>query len=239
MMAVPPLSGSSSRNAYLDISRGIYLDYQPIHLFGFNRDVGTSYETIWNNGGGIYSFPVSALVMSVVSDEAADTMGVRISGLDSNYNQISETVTLDGTTPVTTTQSFLRINDARITSGNNVGDITISNGGTTYAFLEATYGVSQAAIYSVPAGFSFYITQVDVTSGTIGSNKYGSLRACLRQFEGPELHFFESTFVTSQLVYDLQVPFKIPEKCDFSLECKSSSSTNEFTIYVGGILLDD
>ena len=238
-MAVPPLAGSSSRDPYLDISRGLYLDWQPIHLFGFNRDVATAYETIWNNGGGIYTFPASALTMSVVSGEAADTMGVRISGLDTNWNQITETVTLNGTTPVTTTKQFLRINDARITSGNNAGDISISNGGTTYAFIEAGFGVSQATIFSVPAGFSFYITQVDITSGTIGANKYGTVRACLKQFDGPELHFFESTFVTSQLTYDVRIPFKIPEKCDFSMECKSSSSSNEFTIYLSGVLLDD
>ena len=234
-----PLNLSSSRHAYLDIARGLYTEWSTVQLFGFNRDVGTSYETVWNNGGGIYTFPGSAVQMSVVSDSASDTMGVRISGLDASYNQISETVTLDGTTPVTTTASFLRINDARITSGNNVGDITIANGGTTYAFLEATYGIHQAAIYSVPAGHSFYITRVDFTSGTIGSNKYGLARACLKQFEGPELHFFETSFVTSQLSYDLQVPFKVPEKCDFSLECKSSSSTNEMTVYFAGVLLDD
>ena len=234
-----PLNGASSRHPYLDIARGLYTDWQTVHKFGFNRDVGTAYETIWDNGGGIYTFPSSALTMSVVSDSESDTMGVLISGLDSNWNQISETVTLDGTTPVNTSKQFLRINDARITSGNNVGDITIANGGTTYAFLEATYGVNQAIVFSVPAGFSLYITQVDVTSGTITGNKYGFMRARLKQFEGPELHFFESTFVTSQLTYDMNVPFKIPEKCDFSMECKSSSSSNEFTIYMSAIMMDD
>lgn len=238
-MAVPPLAGSSSRDPYLDISRGIYLDWQPIHLFGFNRDVANAYETIWNNGGGIYTFPASALTMSVVSDDDADTMGVRISGLDTNWNQITETVTLDGTTPVTTTKQFLRINDARITSGNNVGDISISNGGTTYGFIEATFGVTQATIFSVPAGFSFYITQLEITSGTITGNRYGTARACLKQFGGPELHFFESTFVEGQLHYDVKIPFRIPEKCDFSMECKSSASSNEFTAYLSGVLLDD
>jgi len=238
-MAVQSLSGSSSRHAYLDIARGMYLDWQTVHLFGFNRSIGTSYETIWNNGGGIYAFPGSALTMSLVSSSGSDTMAVRITGLDSNYNQITDTVTLTGTTPVTTSKQFLRINDTRITSGNNVGNITISNGGTTYAYIEATYGVQQSIVYTVPAGFSFYITQVDFTSGTIGSNKYGFARTYLKQFNGPQLYFFETTFVTSQLTYDLQVPFKIPEKCDFSLEAKSSSGTNEITVFLAGVLLDD
>lgn len=233
------LNTNSSRNVYLDIARGLYTDWQTVHLFGFNRTVETSYETIFNDGGGIYTFPSSALTMSVVSGSALDTMNVQITGLDSNWNQITDTVTLNGTTPVTTSKQFLRINDARITSGNNVGNITISNSGTTYSFIEATYGASQAIIFSVPAGYSLYITQVDITSGTINSNKYGYIRACMNKFEGAKLHFFESTFVTSQLKYDIQVPFKVPEKCDFSMECKSSASSNEFTIYVTGVMMDD
>jgi hypothetical protein len=237
MMPILKLVDNSSRNIYLDAARGLHPDCETVHLFGFNRDVGTSYETIVNDGGGIYTFPASAVQMSLVST-TADTMPVQISGLDASRNRITETITLSGTTPVTTTKSFLRINDARITSGSNTGDITISNAGTTYAFIEAGYGVHQAAVYSVPAGFSLYISQFSVTSGTINSNKYGFVRACVKNSTS-EIHFFESTFVSSQLTYDLQVPFKVPAGHDFSIEIKSSSSTNEFTVYVGGILIDD
>lgn len=237
-MPILKLVDNSSRNIYLDAARGLHPDCEAIHQFGFNRDVGTSYETIVNDGGGIYTFPASAVQMSLVSTSASDTMSVQISGLDASRNRITETIALTGTTSVTTTQSFLRINDARITSGSNVGDITISNAGTTYAYIEAGYGVHQAAIYSVPSGFSFYITQVSVTSGTIGSNKYGFLRACLKNSSG-EIHFFESTFVISQLSYILQIPFKVPAGHDLSFECKSSDQSNEFTVYFGGMLIDD
>lgn len=233
-----PLLQYPSRNVYFDIARGIHPDCETVHMFGFNRDVADAYETIWNNGGGIYTFPASAVQMSVVSTSASDTMPVLISGLDASRNRIAETVTLNGTTAVTTTQSFLRINSAQITSGNNVGDISITNGGTTYGHIEATYGTHQATIYSVPANHSLYIAHVSVTSGTINSNKYGFLRACI-QSATVEQHFFESTFVTSQLDYQVNVPFKVPAGFDFTMEAKSSSSTNEFTAYVAGILVND
>lgn len=233
-----PLLQYVSRNSYFDVARGIHPDCETIHLFGFNRTVGTSYETLFNNGGGIYTYPASAVQMSVVSASASDTMTVQISGLSVSRARITETVTLTGTTAVTTTNSFLRINDARITSGSNVGNITISNAGTTYAFIEAGSGVHQASIFSVPANHSLYIAHVSVTSGTINSNKYGILRACMKNAT-TELHFFESTFVTSQLDYQVHVPFKVPAGWDFSLEAKSSSSENEFTGYVAGILVND
>lgn len=238
-MPVLSLNQTSSRNAYFDIARGLRPDCSSVHLFGFNRSIGTSYETVWNNGGGIYEFPASATQLSLESTSASDTMPVVISGLDGNRNEISETITLTGTTAVTTTQSFYRINDARITTGNNVGDIDIYADETTYAFIEATYGVHMAAFYSTPAGKSLYILQVDFTSGTVGPNKYMFSRACLKDDNSLEQHFFESTFVTSQLTYNLSQPFKIPASHDFLLEAKSSDQSNELTIYLSAVLVED
>lgn len=236
-MPILNLNTTSSRNTYFDIARGLRPDCTPIHLFGFNRTIETAYETVWNNGGGIYTFPASATQLSLESSSASDTMDVQITGLDADRNILVETITLNGTTAVTTTGSFLRINDARITSGNNVGNIDIYADETTYAYIEATYGVHQAAIYSTPSTHSLYITQIDFTSGTLTSNKYMAARACLRN--GYELHFFETTFVTSQLTYNLQQPFKIPAGHDFTLEGKSSAQTNELSIYIAGVLMED
>ena len=238
-MPVLNYNTTSSRDPYLDIARNIRPDCTPVDLFGFNRTIETSYETIWNNGGGIYSFPAAATQLSLESSSASDTMAVQITGLDANRNVLVETVTLNGTTAVTTTGSFLRINDARITSGNNVGDIDIYADETTYAYIEATYGVHQAAIYSTPAGHSLYICQVDFTSGTLTSNKYMFARACLKGPSDLELHFFETTFVTSQLAYNLKKPFRVPPEHDFTLEGKSSAQTNELSIYIGAVLMED
>jgi len=238
-MSVQRLNSSSSRNVYLDAPRGIHPDCTAVHRFSFNASVGTSYETIWDGVAGIYAFPSTGVIMSCVSTSASDTMGLTITGLDADYKEISETVTLTGVTSVSTTKSFLRINYAQIATGSNVGEIDISNGGTVYGHISVGNGVQQSSVFSVPAGQSLYITQIDWTSGTIGSNKYGFARAYLKLFGGPTLRFFESTFVTSQLKYEPPVPFKVPEKCDFAIECKSSATTNEFGCYINALLIDD
>jgi hypothetical protein len=226
------------RDDYLNIARNIRPDSQAINLFGFNRDVETSYETIMNDGGGLYSFPGSALTMSAVSSSASDTMQLYIEGLDASYAPINDTITLTGTSAVTTNVDFFRINDARILSGSNVGNITISNGGTTYAYIEAGYGIHQAIVYTTQAGVSLYVNQVDFTSGTINPNKYMIARAKIIN-SGTTIVFFESSFVTSQLSYDMQIPFRIPEKTDFTLEAKSSSGSNELSIFLNGVLIED
>lgn len=219
-----------------DVAKGNIWDSKALNIFGFNRTVGTAFETLWDDGGN-YVFPSSALVMSAVSSSASDTMNLLISGLDANYNEITETVTLAGTSAVQTTLSFLRINSAVILSGSNVGNISISNGGTNYAYISATLGTTQACIYTVPAGHSVYLFRIDCTSGTNNGQKYLTIRNLVCNESGRKLRVSEATFSTSQVSFDRQVPFKIEEKTDFSFEAKSSASENEVSIFIEAILV--
>jgi hypothetical protein len=220
-----------------DIAKGNIWDSEAVNIFGFNRVIGTDWETVWNDGSN-YVYPTSAVQMSLVSSSASDTMAVLINGLDSNYEKISETVTLTGTTAVTTTLSFYRINSAIILSGSNVGDISISNGGTLYAFIEAELGTTQAAIYTVPAGHSLYLFRIDANSATTNGQKYIMFRN-VATFNGRTLRVAEATFATSMVSYDRQIPFKIGEKTDFHFEAKSSASENEMGLFIEAVLVKD
>ena len=227
----------ATQNVYLDISRGNYSNATSLNIFGFNRSIGTDFETVWNDGGN-YVYPTSALIMSLVSTSAADTMDVLIVGLDINYNAISETVTLTGTSAVTTSAAFFRINSAVILAGSNVGDISINSGGTKYAFIEALIGTTQSSVYTVPAGHSLYLVRIDANSATTNGQKYLFIRNVLTT-GGRTLRVSEATFATSQVSYDRQAPFKIAEKSDFHFEAKSSSSTNEISMFVEAVLIKD
>ena len=221
-----------------DVAQGRMWDRRAVNIFGFNTTVGTAFETLWNDGAG-YVFPSSAVAMDLVSTSASDTMDVLVSGLDANYAEISETVTLTGTVAVTTSASFLRINSAIILASNNVGDISISNGGTTYGFIGTNLGTTQACIYTVPAGHSLYLFRIDFNSATTNGNKYVTVRNRLANSTGRVLHVAEATFAVSQVSYDRQVPFKIAEKTDFEFQAKSSSATNEIAVFVEAVLVKD
>jgi hypothetical protein len=120
-------------------------------------------------------------------------------------------------------------------SGNNAGDISISNGGTTYGFIGTNLGTTQACIYTVPAGHSLYLFRIDFNSATTNGNKYVTVRNKLATDTGRILHVAEATFAVSQVSYDRQVPFKIAEKTDFQFQAKSSSSTNEVAVFVEAV----
>lgn len=220
-----------------DIAKGNMWDSRTLNLFGVNRTVGTDWETLWDDGGN-YVYPTSALIMSAVSSSASDTMALLISGLDENYNEITETVTLNGTSSVSTSASFLRVNSAVILAGSNVGNITISNGGQTYGYITIGVGLAQSSVYTVPAGHSIYIYRIDCTSGTTNGQKYISLRNFTRTSSGRILRVAESTFSAS-VSFDRQVPFRITEKTDFHYEAKSSSSSNEISIITEALLIQD
>src|SRR6056297_2046883 len=228
------------RDSGLAISRGLIGETEPLNIFGFNRTIGTTYETVFNGGGGVYQYPASAVQMDVVSSDAADTGQVRISGLDADYNRISEVVTLNGLTTVTTTQPFLRINGAALVATPNLtGNVTISNGGTTHGYIEAEVGVQQGCFYSVPAGHSLYIVRIDVNCGTIDTNKTIFIRNHLQFPSGVEYNVAEASFNVSQVSYDRQIPFRINEKTDFSFRAKSDAATNEVSIFVEAVLVKE
>lgn len=137
-----------------------------LSISGYRQSSSTAFQPAWEDGAYVY-FP-SAQVVRVWSDSASDTnVSVLINGLDANYVQQTETVVLtNGTTGVLTTKQFLRINSISLTRApNNVGllhagssdkTITLAYIGTT---ANNSAGRSQMTIYTVPAGYTFYLTQ--------------------------------------------------------------------------------
>jgi len=222
----------------LDIARGYYKELRPIQLFGFNRTVETSFESLFNNGGGVYPFLSSASALTCVSSSASDTTGLYIEGLDADYKPISETITLTGTSAVTTSQAFLRVNRARMATVTNVGNISVTVSTDTVAYIEAGMGAHQAIVYTVPANSKLFITSVSFTSGTVNTNKY--ITGIAKMVNGTLTQkFWESTWSVGFLQFDIKMPFVIPERTDFEFQVKSSSGENEVDCYLASFLETD
>jgi hypothetical protein len=227
-----------SPHALLEIASERMPEVVPVNAFGFTAALADDWFTMWN-GPAAHAYPASAVQMDVVSSSASDTMAIVISGLDADYESIAEIITVNGTASVTTTNSFLRINNATILSGSNVGNISISNGGTVYAYIGAEIGTTQACVYSTPANHSLYLFRISITSGTVNPNKYISYRNRVDSSNGRILRVAQSTFQQDMQTFDRQVPFRIAPKSDFQFEAKSSSGTNEVSIFVEALLMKD
>ena len=160
----------------LQVGRTQIAGHTNVQIFGYSAAVGsTALGPLWEgltSSGGNYVYPGSALQMTLVSTNNADTQTVQVQGLDANYNLLSEYVVLTGTTGVTTVNSYFRINGLYITNGINAGTITCKNSTNLYAKINAGIGQTQMSLYTVPNGYTFYLTyvQADSSIGFTSSN---------------------------------------------------------------------
>ena len=208
----------------LQVSRSQIMGHNNIQLFGYSAAVGsTALGPLWEGltvSGGAYVYPGSALQMTLVSSNAADTQIVQIQGLDANYNLLSEYVTLNGTTGVVSVNSYLRINGLYITNGVNAGTITCKNSTNLYAQINAGVGQTQMSIYTVPNGYTFYLTYVQADS-SIGftssnymifaeSNKF-NLSVANDNINGYPVNYGGNTTLLNQSPYvqSLNIPYTV------------------------------
>lgn len=101
--------------------------------------------------------PTSSSVLSVASSSASDTTQIiRVKGIDSNNIELNESITLTGTTPVNSINSYIEIRSIT-KSSTSLGRITITSnsGGATVAILspaDLAYSVMAIRLHYIPSG---------------------------------------------------------------------------------------
>ena len=158
--------GSNVKDFLFEVVRGnTFLEF-PVTLVGLNEGVGNgALETVWPHGDR-YVFPTSAAVVDLVSDDAQDSgagTGIRrliVRGLDANYDSVSEVMFTNGTTIVTSTVEFFRINEMNVevagSALNAQGVITVSHGSNVLACIEPNSNITRQAVFTVPRGTTLW-----------------------------------------------------------------------------------
>lgn len=160
---------------YLDIARGIEAKLSVGDKFGRNSSVGASFVPVCN--GGIYRTPKVAVPLRVSAgneNDSASGTGARsitLIGLDSNGNEITETIETNGLSAGEfSSQSFLRLYRCYVeTCGtyadqnthSHAGDISIDDGTNTWAIIRDTEigrGQSQIGVLTIPKGYRMFLT---------------------------------------------------------------------------------
>jgi hypothetical protein len=230
----------------LQVARRQIAWHYNVHKFGFNSDVDDSLETVWAQGG-LYSYLAAATQLSISSSSTADTSAgtgartVTLFGLDADYNEISETVTLNGQTAVTSTNSYLRIYRMLVRSagsgGQNAGVIyagtgTVTSGVPANKYATIAIGDNQTlmALWTVPAGHTGYLLQTDVTVATTQNNKYCTVSLVARPYG--EVFQVKDRFVKaeSQTSLTYSVPLKFEEKTDIEYRAIGDSAGADIAI---------
>ncbi len=244
---------SISSQFYDAVSLGLVSGFSRVGAFGNNPDVdtGTLPEDCWT-GGGLYPWMTAMTSLEVVSSSVSDSsagVGARtitISGLNDLYMAVSQSITLNGTTPVAVPLQLFRINSSLITSAGtsqvNVGDITIrdTGAGAIRAIIPTGFGMTRQAPYTVVAGSSLLIKQlflnIQSPSGTV--NQYANMTTFFRSSAGVyRLPITIGCVNGAPYSHPIDPPIFVAEKTDFSLRTLNVSDSNtNITCAWNGIL---
>lgn len=240
------ISSVTRQGAYepfeLQVSRGQIQGHRNVTVFGFNPDVDQTQVSVWPLQS-LITFPATALQMTVSSTSASDTSagtGARtivVEGLDANYNEITETVTMNGQTAVTMTNALLRVNYAYVAtagSGNSAaGDIYIGTGtvtagvpATVYDVIKFDYNVTTTGSYTIPAGYTGYVSQGLFSTGQASGSTQVQGRLLTRGTDNIRRTAAITTLNNGVADYMFEYPLAIPEKTTVEATAIGSANNN-------------
>ncbi len=179
---------------------------------GHNPDIDSAsgFEDIWEAGGSLVKL-TSAETMEIVSTDTNDTSAgtgartVLINGCDGTGATIEEIVTMNGTTNVTTTASFTRVNIMTVlTAGSsdfNEGSITATatTAGTVQCQMDTSEGISQNSHYCIPlgkVGFSYKL-EINVAKISGGGSPILEFKGYAQKEGGARIQIFDRILDTS------------------------------------------
>lgn len=241
---------------HYEVALGRRQGAQTWNKFGHNNDVDIGTEVI-AEFGGTFTPLVVASTLRFVSTDVADANGgtgansLVVYGVDANYQEAIEVVTLNGTTNVDTVSTWLAINRVSIylagSALGNVGTITVTaiTGGTTQASIPPNHGTTQQCIFTIPESHQFLADFVKVnTLKQAGGaapkvNIIGWVFSSVSNAKYQVLHEDIDTAVENTFILNPNQPFVIGEKSTFWLEATTDKVDTSVNARFSGVLIRD
>lgn len=235
---------------YTRVAQGRVPGYSSFSVFGYNPDVDQTEESVWPDGGMV-PHPTTDSQLTIVStstDDDGDPAGdgartVYIEGLDENYEIVSETVTMNGTTGVTTTNSYMYVNQFYVATvgsgGANAGEITAKVGATLYDIIATGYNQRTTAHYCVPAGYTAYLLEGVFTAGQDSGST--GVTGYLKQ-HGPDGILRVGAVASlnnGSIQYDFANPYVVPEKNCIGASAIGAANNNLVSAFLNILLVQD
>lgn len=223
------------------IAEGAIAWHSPLLKFWTRTSILANTQSLireWTNPQ--YTYLTSAEQLKVSSSSTNDTSNwtwtrtIRIYGLDANFAEIDEIVTMDWTNVVTTTKSFIRvfrvITNTCWTLFTNSWNINITNNAWTnqLVYIPAWDWQTLMTMRTVPAWKIAYITQISASND---SWKGARFSLYTRLNDGwilyPRAVKYRAYLVWWNNVVPFNIPFKIPAKTD--IEVRFTTPSNAWT----------
>ena len=247
---------------FVDVSQGLVQNAISDNKFGYGQ-VTTVLKPITSSGA--FMTPSSAQTLEILSSDADDSLNgagawkVVIIGLNSLWQNVQDTVSLNGTSAVALNTPFTRVYRmyilqsgvyANSSTSSHQGTITLraSGGGATWAQIgvyDATFGVGQSQIggISVTETQTLYIEAISIS---IESNKLVDIflfqRNRINTVSAPFSAFRTAkrwVGVSQSVEQDFKVPIKFDGSCDVVFMGRVTSGTANVSINFTYVIIED
>ena len=208
--------------ANIPIAAGLLDGYSHINKFGYRDTLASTFQAIWD-GTTAYPYIGTAGPATVTSGSGSDAGAViTVSGLDENYNDVSEDLTIGTPGAV----NFIRIFRAFVKTPaagqtTNVGQISVSVDSADRAFILAGAGQTLMSVYTVPAGKTAYLMKLQCS---VDKQKDCIFRFVVRPFGGAFNTKAQLGTFATPMNYDYPVPLRFEEKTDLEVQAISGNT---------------
>ena len=201
------------------IAAGQVEGYSHINKFGYTGTDINGTATIWDYNGTVATYPYITTASAVAVTSTANAGAtVEVQGLDENYLEAVEEVTIGGAASQTT---FMRVFRARLVDETNTAAVTItrSSDSVVVAQIRADNGQTLMAVYTIPAGKTGYLLQFQGTMDK--ANAPVKFKFFARPHDNGSAFNLKGQFGTqggNPVTYDYPVPLVFTEKTDLRVD---------------------
>jgi len=252
---VATLPDIPAKSFYFEVAAGRVTDNESLHTFGRNPTIDTAdgFADLWSGGGVYTGFNATvAEPISVVSTSANDAAAgsgarfVRVVGLDTNREEITEVIVLNGTTPVISANSYIRCSLASVlqagTLGGNDGIITGNQSVTVanvFFVMEVGDNRTLQSVYTIPANKQLLLVSIFTFLAKKGSSS-AEVKILIRGLGGvfqTVTWFALDSNGTSYVPRQFDVPFQpLPAGADIKFAASVSANNTAVAAGIEGIL---
>ena len=249
-MATPPIErdkfGSPvySRAFFQEVAFGKVPGYSFVSNVGRGNDFTTK-RLLWTEDA-LYTFIDVEKQLTISSDNANDTSAgtggqlVLISYLDDEFTELTEIVTMNGTTPVTTVATdIFRINQLLViasgTGNKNAGSIYIGEGtvtagkpATVYNKIDPDISISRVAVLSVPKDKTYVLINNFFNSDSNKEVEYSFESAILGGGNNTFINTGEFVTTTGINYFNLRGFISAPPKSELILNVSAAQASSAF-----------
>lgn len=231
---------NSDHAELVDLAKGLVIGTEVRNIFGYQTAGDSTLRACWEFSNTSYAYPADQIIMTIVSADVADNGKVLlIKGLDRNYEQIQETVVINGGGNIPTVKEYFRINDLVLLTGvTNAGLISVQDAGLSinYAGIRPGDTRNQASIYTVPKGYDFFLFRIDAFSSDTTAGKPAVFRNFTRTKAGQEFNTARTTFLSNMNI-QRRLPFRIEECTDIQFQLATQQGSHELSVFGEGVLM--